>query len=114
MEEVVIHPPEPPIGTLELIHIGFASHILGEDDGQFWARRIDRTASGEGRAEWRMPCASVKIGTSVGSLRIAQLERLDIHVEVRSYYLEMENCLSSLTCATAPGASNSPCSPTGT
>jgi hypothetical protein len=53
MEEVVIHHPEPPIGTLEQIHIGFASHILGEDDGQFWARRIGRTASGEGRAEWR-------------------------------------------------------------
>lgn len=114
MEEVVIHPPEPPIGTLEQITSGLPRISSERTTGSSGLVGSAEPLLERGARNGGMPCASVKIGTSVGSLRIAQLERLDIHVEVRSYYLEMENCLSSLTCATAPGASNSPCSPTGT
>jgi outer membrane lipoprotein-sorting protein len=95
VEEVDIHPPDRRYGTPEQIHIGFASNFFGEDDRQFSLVESAEPLPERGAVEWREADA-MRFGEDRDidpPLRIVQLERLDTHVEVRSYYLEVEELL---------------------
>jgi hypothetical protein len=95
VEDVDIHPPDRRYGLPEQIHIAFASNYFGEDDRQFWLVESAEPFSGERAAEWRK-ADDMRFGEDRDiepPLRIVQLERLGTHVEVRSYYLQMEELL---------------------
>ena len=95
VEEVDIHPPDHRYGIPEQIHIAFASNFFGEDDRQFWLVESAEPLPERDAVEWREGNA-VRFGEDLDidpPLRIVQLERLGTHIEVRSYYLEMEELL---------------------
>lgn len=95
VEDVDIHPHDRRYGIPEQIHIAFASNFFGEDDRQFWLVESAEPLPGRDAVEWREANA-VRFGEDLDidpPLRIVQLERLGTHIEVRSYYLEMEELL---------------------
>jgi outer membrane lipoprotein-sorting protein len=95
VEEVEIHPPDRRYGIPEQIHIAFASNFFGEDDRQFWLVESAEPLPGRDAVEWREADA-MRLGEDRDiepPLRIVQLERVGTHIEVRSYYLEMEELL---------------------
>jgi hypothetical protein len=95
VEEVEIHPPDRRYGTPEQIHIAFASNLFGEEDRQFWLVEAAEPLPERGAVEWQVADA-MRFGEDRDvdpPLRIVRLERLGTHIEVRSYYVEMEELL---------------------
>ena len=95
VEEVDIHPPDRRYGVPEQVHIAFASNFFGEDDRQFWLVESAEPLPERKSVEWA-EAEDFRFGDDRDinpPLRIVQLERLGTHVEVRSYFLEMEELL---------------------
>jgi hypothetical protein len=92
---VEIDPPDHRFGMPEQIHIDFASNFVGEDDRQFWLVESAEPLPRSGAVEWR-EADGLRFAEDRDidpPLRIVQVERLGTHIELRSYYVEMEELL---------------------
>jgi hypothetical protein len=95
VDDVDIFPPDRQHGVPEQVHIAFASSFFGEDDRQFWLVESAEPFPGKRAVEWQK-ADDMRFGEDRDidpPLRVVQLKRFDTHVEVRSYYLKMEELL---------------------
>jgi outer membrane lipoprotein-sorting protein len=89
---VTIEPPHPRHGISLQAHIHYGSPMDGEEDRQFWLIESAEPIPERDGVEWREE-EGILLGDDRRmrpALRIARLERAGTHVEIQSYWLEVD------------------------